>query len=231
MQTRHSWATDCLLPAFKALTFIFLLTFTTTRPVLAQNEVVIWTGQTGPLWNTTDVNWDKAITTPPQPTATAFESGDIVVFDASGANKTITTSGVFTSAALYFWGNADYAFSGAGLTVTTATGTTLNPATDQSATGKLMIGQIAFGPNLNGTITTNAILDLTGTTLNSFANGIDIAGGGLRVNNADQLGTTFSKVRFVSSVPSSVSSAIASNSGIAAAVTASRSAGQKRQHR
>lgn len=125
-----------------------------------------WTGQTDSQWNTSTLNWHDGTGN------TSFMTGDHVVFGNTGNNSssiTIDAAGV-VAGNIIFNNNitTSYAFSGGGI----------------HSTGSL-------------TISGTGIADFTQTAGgNTFAGGVILEGGSLRVANAGQLGTTLSQISF-----------------------------------
>lgn len=67
----------------------------------------IWTGTNSAQWNYSENNWNT--------TSGLFESGQKILFDESGINKTITLTETIDQGAMFIKGNDDYAFSGTGV--------------------------------------------------------------------------------------------------------------------
>ena len=192
----------------------------------AANNVLTWSGANGNTWNTADQNWVLAYPTTPA----AFQNGDIVTFSGNGSGTVNINAGDVSAASIYVWGGNDYIFSGGNLAANNAAGaTSFNPASDTAALGQLFLGGSSLGSNVWGQAGFQGTLDLTGTTLNNFLNGITFYSGTLLVNNENQLGTGLSKVAFTSSATNTrlnaLKTAISTGGDVRAAMETARSTG------
>jgi len=158
------------------------------------SQVSTWHGGDG-NWNITDTGWSG---TAPE---NQFLHGDIVNFSTGGTNTlalnpsgdgTVLVAGMYVSG-----GDADtvHAFTGNGITADATGGTsfdTADPAANNAASGKLVLGANASKlADNHASFTTQVfkgVVDLTGTTSNSFRNGVDLYSGELRISSVNQLG-------------------------------------------
>jgi outer membrane autotransporter protein len=155
------------------------------------NRVLTWTGAGGGDW--AGLSWSAA----GEP-AIAFAGGDIVNLAGAGApSDTIALATTATVAAIHVSGGRNYALTGAGIAAdASAAATTLSGSA--AATGKLVLGALA--PDDAGAPVATAFtgtLDLTGQTgANTFAGGVEIDTGALRISSTGQLGATLSRLAF-----------------------------------
>ncbi len=167
---------------------------TLNQPNPFVNQVSTRTGGSG-NWNTHDTGWSG--TSP----LNQFFHGDIVNFTQTGdytlalnpnGDGTVLVAGMYVSGGD---GDTSHAFTGLGITADASGGTsfdTADPASNNAATGKLVLGASAseITPN-HASFATQAfrgVVDLTGTTSNSFRGGVDLYSGELRISSANQLG-------------------------------------------
>ena len=158
------------------------------------SQILTWTGAASNAWNTSSRNWTTVETTS---TVTAFTDGDIVNFTASTSDPiNINIAAPVTAGAMYVGGSAAYAFTGAGITTDADAASLIGAAIN----GKLVLGKTAATADTLADAPFTATLDLTGITgSNTFAGGIDLYSGAIRVANAGQLGTTLSNVSLLGS--------------------------------
>ena len=139
------------------------------------SRVMYWTGNTGTLWNIADTDWtDKG-------DKNTYAAGDTVIFDstadaANPANRAITIQGSgVTVSDMTVRGDANYTFTGAGITADSASVMT---GTITAATGKL--------------IKTDTNTLTFANTANNFKGGIDLGGGVIAFSDGAQLATSAS---------------------------------------
>jgi len=139
------------------------------------SRIMYWTGNTGTLWNIADTDWtDKA-------TKNTFAAGDTVIFDstadaANPANRAIAIQGAgVTVSDMLVRGDANYTFTGAGITADTASVMT---GTITAATGKL--------------IKTDTNTLTFANAANTFKGGIDLGGGIIAFSDGAQITTSAS---------------------------------------
>ncbi len=78
--------------------------------VSAEPRELVWVGgNNGNVWDTATVNWETSGASP-----TTFGMGDIVLFDNSGNNSTISVSSNLTAQSMTVSGTQNYSFSGPG---------------------------------------------------------------------------------------------------------------------
>jgi len=168
----------------------------------ALNKVLNWTGATnGALWQTN--NW---VLTSDGVTGTTFANGDIVnlapTLTAGAANTntiTLDAGSNVTAAGILVTGSQNYTIAGAGeYGIATEVLTTDGALSGAAALGKLILGaQATKTANLDTTTAFTGTLDLTQTGANTFAGGVDIYSGVLRISTASQLGTTLNHLAFL----------------------------------
>ena len=175
------------------------------------SAVATWTGGKDLIWNGTSSNWNATDST--GKIWNTFVNGDFVNFAALSGKDTqnISIKDAVTTAGIYFSGEISYLFSGEGIT-TAQIKTTFDPAV--LSNGKFVLGQ-KFGTDLS-LVKANftGLVDLTGTTKNSFKGGVEIYGGILRVATKDQLGIKLDEVLFVGSDQNTATLAIAKDSAL-----------------
>lgn len=153
--------------------------------------IVSWAVPNGE-WNYEEGNW--AGRDADGNVFTAFDDGDIVLFDYQGRDAHIAGDRVVVSG-LYFSGDNNHVITGSGIVADAASGSLEGNA----VTGKMILGADAtFDGNgravFTGSSQYNGTVDLTGTTENEFRGGVEIRRGELAVNDEKQLGTSLSKL-------------------------------------
>ena len=123
--------------------------------VITGFDSLIWTGGTDAVWNTAQPNWRLGTSIP-----ATYQDGDNVLFDGTGANRTVTLDSTVTPGSLTFSGNQDHSIIGTG-----AIG---------GATG----------------IVKNGIGKLTLATPNTFSGVVAVDEGNLTLGNSAALGGT-----------------------------------------
>ena len=169
-----------------------LLWLNITGVTLGANNVITWTGRAGDAMWLNSTNWSI------YGMDIAFTQGDIVNLAgaAPGPGDAIALAESATVAAMYVSGSASYALTGAGgLDIDGDAGAL---AGSVAANGKLVLGQMATDETTPAaTAEFTGTLDLTGLTgANSFAGGVEINSGALRISNASQLGAPLSLLQF-----------------------------------
>ena len=176
-----------LIKSFLLATTVVLLPSIATQA--ATNNIIVWTGASGNIWNTTDQNWRLVSGGSP----VIFQNGDIVTFNSGvGGSVIVDIGGVITSS-LYVSGDKDYFFTGGNLTTDGAAGSFSGAS---AADGRLTVGGAAYTSNSISKTAYTGTMDLTGTTSNTFKNGVEIYSGTLRINSAAQLGATMNKLGY-----------------------------------
>ncbi|MDR2675063.1 MAG: autotransporter-associated beta strand repeat-containing protein [Opitutaceae bacterium] len=136
-----------------------------------QSRILVWSGSAGGQWNTADSNWDNAVTG-------KFVNGDTVRFTGAPASgRTIAIAGGGATVSDMVVDSAgSFTFTGAGVTAR-ADSVVLDDGVSEVTGPRGMLAKSGAG-----TLT----LD---NGANTFAGGIEIAGGALAFSRADQLGT------------------------------------------
>ena len=162
---------------------------------IALNRILTWTGFTNNSW--LGANWtaDSGLTT-----NETFDPNDIVNLDSTnpppatpGDTTTIAIGSTpVTIGGMYVSGTQSYALTGAGITAETGL----------AANGKLTLGaRAADGTTETAIVATPAaftgVLDLTALDTNTFAGGLEIDSGALRIATLAQLGAPLSQLYFL----------------------------------
>lgn len=149
-----------------------------------KSRLMTWTGAGGDVWNLTQANWAGS------DNMTAYSYGDHVVFDGAVDSAHAANRSIFINATevrisdMTVSGDADYTFTGGGINAdaTNVLSNDLGQIDLTAATGKL----VKTG---NGTLSFD-------NGANTFAGGVEIAGGVIAINDGNQLSTGGAGITF-----------------------------------